>query len=96
MGVLDMVRCDDDVSWAARASALAFAAEEAGCREWLAMAGHENLRLLREDGGIAASLIVLPMGQYFGGRSVAMEGIAGVAVPPEGRGHGAARRLMEA
>lgn len=82
----------------ARFCALAFGGAESGCVEWLRdQAGYEHMRVLREaGGGVSASLIVIPMGQYFGGRSVAMEGIAGVAVPPEGRGKGAGLRLMRA
>lgn len=83
---------------AARFCSLAFGGTVEGAVEWLRdQAGHENLRVLREaDGSVSASLIVIPMGQYFGGRSVEMEGIAGVAVPPEGRGKGAGLRLMRA
>lgn len=36
------------------------------------------------------------MGQYFGGQSVPLIGIAGVAVAPEARGRGVARELMRA
>jgi len=83
---------------AARFCSLAFGGTLEGAVEWLRdQARYENLRVLREaDGSLAASLIVIPMGQYFGGRSVEMEGIAGVAVPPEGRGKGAGLRLMRA
>lgn len=83
---------------AARFCSLAFGGTLEGAVEWLRdQAGHENLRVLREaDGSVAASLIVIPMGQYYGGKSVEMEGIAGVAVPPEGRGKGAGLRLMRA
>ncbi|QKK07609.1 MAG: GNAT family N-acetyltransferase [Planctomycetota bacterium] len=83
---------------AARFCSLAFGGTLEGAVEWLRdQARHENLRVLREaDGSVAASLIVIPMGQYYGGKSVEMEGIAGVAVPPEGRGKGAGLRLMRA
>ena len=83
---------------AARFCSLAFGGTLEGAVEWLRdQARYENLRVLREaDGSVSASLIVIPMGQYFGGRSVEMEGIAGVAVPPEGRGKGAGLRLMRA
>ncbi|MFG0259171.1 MAG: enhanced intracellular survival protein Eis [Phycisphaerales bacterium JB041] len=87
---------------AARFCSLAFGGSEEACVEWLRdTAGYENLRVLRGadgggDDGILASLIVIPMGQYFGGRSVEMEGVAGVAVPPEGRGRGAGLELMRA
>jgi len=64
-------------------------------REWLKKAGHDNIRVLREDGRPVAALIQIPMAQFFGGRSVPMVGIAGVACPPELRGSGAATDLMK-
>lgn len=94
MAELDGVRGDGDVAWVTRACALAFGGPTEGVTEWLTLAGHEHVRVLRDGDAPAASLIVVPMGQFFGGRSVPMEGVAGVAVPPEGRGGGAGRRLM--
>ena len=61
---------------------------------WLETAGHENVRVLRDGAGPVATLIHIPMGQHFGGRSVPMVGIAGVACPPHRRGDGAATELM--
>lgn len=78
----------------ARATGLAFGAQLPGVHEWLAFAGMDNIRVLRTPAGVGASLIALPMGQFFGGRSVAMQGVAGVAVAPEARGGGLALRLM--
>jgi predicted acetyltransferase len=52
--------------------------------------GEENFRFHGDAGG----LCLIPMGQYFGGRSVPMTGIGGVAVRPERRGGGVATRLM--
>lgn len=95
MAELDLMRGETEAAWVARACALAFGGTEAECAEWVANAGHEHVRVLREGAEPAASLLVVPMGQFFGGRSVRMEGIAGVAVPPEGRGGGAGRRLMQ-
>lgn len=54
-----------------------------------------HIRLLREDGAVAATVMMVPMGQWFGGRRVEMTGIAGVGVAPERRGRGAATRLMQ-
>ena len=73
----------------------AFAGTAEGVGEWLRASGVENLRVLRDEGGVRACLLRVPMGQYFGGRAVPMLGIAGVAVAPESRGGGLARRLME-
>ncbi len=58
--------------------------------DWLARAGHENVRAYGDVGG----LIVVPMGQYFGGRAVPMTGIAGVGIAPEARGGGVATQMM--
>ena len=57
--------------------------------------GRDTVRVLRGPSGVEAGLWLVPMGQFFGGRSVPMTGIAAVGVAPEARGHGAARRLME-
>lgn len=56
--------------------------------------GEENLRVQRGESGVEAGLWVIPMGQWFGGRSVPMHGVAAVGVAPEARGAGAAARLM--
>jgi predicted acetyltransferase len=65
-----------------------------GAVDWLTAAGVENVRVARRDGRVLGGLAVVPMGQWFGGRSVPMLGIAGVAVAPEARGHGVALSLM--
>lgn len=64
-------------------------------RAWVAKGGSDDLRVLRVGSEVVATLRFIPMGQWFGGRSVRMIGIAGVAVAPQHRGHGYARRLME-
>jgi predicted acetyltransferase len=56
--------------------------------------GHDNLRLVRQEDTILGGLVFLPMGQWFGGRRVAMTGVGSVAITPQGRGQGAARFLM--
>ncbi|MDA1265436.1 MAG: GNAT family N-acetyltransferase, partial [Planctomycetota bacterium] len=63
-------------------------------RDWASEHGPDGPRVLREDGVLAACLIRLPMGHFFGGRSVSTLGIAGVGVPAERRGEGHAKRLM--
>ncbi|MCZ7525709.1 MAG: GNAT family N-acetyltransferase [Acidimicrobiia bacterium] len=45
-------------------------------------------------GGLAGALEVLELGQWFGGRSIPMGGVASVAVAPEWRGQGLAPRLV--
>ncbi|MCP3916089.1 MAG: GNAT family N-acetyltransferase [bacterium] len=61
---------------------------------WAAKIPLEDHRTLREDGEPIACLSLLPMGQWFGGRSVSTAGVAGVGVDLEHRGRGHARTLM--
>ncbi len=80
-----------------RSISLAFGGTIPGVEEWVSSAGLHNQRILRRpDGGMAASLLRIEMGQFWGGRSVPMLGIAGVTVPPESRGGGGAKRMMRA
>ena len=58
------------------------------------LTGDENQRTVEVGGETAGGLSLIPMGQYFGGRSVSMTGIGGVAIAPEFRGKGLAGRLM--
>lgn len=82
----------------ARFISLAFTPPPDQAAKWLKESvGLDNCRFLADPHGRpAASLVRVPMGQYFGGRSVPMLGIAGVAVPPENRGVGCAGRMMRA
>ena len=72
--------------------AFAFSASEAP--KWFERIGRDNLRLLREHGQPVGGLALIPMGQWFGGRSVAMGGVAAVGIDPELRGRGLAKKLM--
>jgi predicted acetyltransferase len=74
----------------------AFNSEPKDSIAWMEKAGHENIRLLRYGGEAVAGLMLVPMGQWFGGRSVPMSGIAGVGVPVDHRGGGHAMELMRA
>lgn len=74
--------------------AFAFPAAEAPV--WFERAGHDHVLAWREGGALVGGLITIPMGQYFGGVSVPMEGVAGVGVAPEHRANGAATRMMRA
>lgn len=87
-----------DMDALVRLIGFAFASEPKGAREWLIRAGVGNLRAARRSGGDVAEgcLLRIPMGQYFGGKSVPMSGIAGVAVGPESRGGGLATGMMAA
>lgn len=87
---------DADLRAVARLINLCFTGPVDRTEEWARSAGVENVRVLRDGvGPPGASLMRIPMGQFFGGRSVPMVGIAGVAVGPEDRGRGLARELME-
>ena len=54
----------------------------------------ENFRFVRQNGEIAAGLGIYQMGQWFGGNSVPMAGIAAVGVAPEYRGKNVALTLL--
>lgn len=86
-----------DLDPVVRSTSLAFGGTAEGVREWLAKAGHEQMRTFRcakDDAVPAGSLLRIPMGHFFGGRSIGCVGIAGVAVSPEARGAGVASRMM--
>jgi len=95
---LSLVSADSDLTDIARLVSLAFGGDLPGCHDWIANGGASNLRLLRDAsaGAVAtpACLMRIPMGAFFGGKSVPLLGIAGVAVAPECRGRGLALRLM--
>lgn len=59
------------------------------------MVGDENVRVFRRDERVVGGLWRVPMGQWFGGRSVPMIGISLVGVAPEARGTGVAVKLMQ-
>lgn len=73
----------------------AFSFPAADAPRWLRTARHENVRVVREGARPVGCLVLIPMGQYFGGRSVPTVGIAGVGVGVADRGRGVARALME-
>jgi predicted acetyltransferase len=72
----------------------AFGFPSADAAGWFDSAGLENIRVARASGRMLGGLILIPMGQWFGGKSVSMTGVAGVAVAPEDRGKGVALALM--
>lgn len=63
---------------------------------WIERAGRGNVRVVRQGATVVGGLLLLPMGQWFGGRAVPMTGVAAVAVAPEHRSQGAATALMRA
>ena len=89
---------EEETPAVARILALAFGGTVKGTTEWIGKSGPTNIRVLRPTSGAAkdpqACLLRIPMGEFFGGRSVPLIGIAGVGVAPEARGRGVAGRLM--
>lgn len=57
--------------------------------------GTDNFRIICQNGKVAGSLALLPMGQWWGGKRVPMMGIGSVGVFPEHRGSGVALTLMQ-
>jgi predicted acetyltransferase len=57
--------------------------------------GLENFRVIYREQKVAGGLAIIPMGQWWGGQSVAMGGIAAVGIAPEYRGDGAAIALIQ-
>jgi len=85
---------DDELLALADILTEAFSIEPNRIRERFDFIGYQNLRVLSHDADIAGGLWLIPMGQFFGGRSVPTAGIAGVGVRPDHRGHGVAHDLM--
>ncbi len=75
--------------------AQAFAMTPTESTTWVEKVGVSNLRVLRQQGMVAATAVPIPMGQWFGGRRVGMAGVGGVGVAPGARGGGTATRLMQ-
>ncbi len=63
-------------------------------KRWIARVGRGNIRVVRRDGRVAGGLLVYRLGQWFGGRSVPMAGIAAVGVAPHQRSRGVATELV--
>jgi predicted acetyltransferase len=96
MTELELTRPQTDADLDALAGMLgwAFGPAPAEARAWLERGGLENARLARRDAKAVGGLLEIPMGQWFGGRSVPMLGLAGVAVVPEARGQRVALTLV--
>ncbi|HEY9851075.1 MAG TPA: GNAT family N-acetyltransferase [Leptolyngbyaceae cyanobacterium] len=54
----------------------------------------ENFRAIRQSGEVAGGLAIYQMGQWFGGKSLPMAGIAAVGISPEYRGQKIAIELL--
>lgn len=90
-GTVDVADADELGELLARAFAISAADERAWMHE---RAGLEQLRLVRRGAEIVAGCALLPMAQYFGGRAIAMGGLAGVGVRTDARRGGVASTMM--
>ena len=62
-------------------------------RPWVEASGRENWRVVVDEEPVAGAMLI-PMGQWFGGRVVGMTGLAGVVVSARARGRGVGKRLI--
>lgn len=74
--------------------AATFACEPEESDRWVEVAGAEKIRVLETGGQYAATAVLMPMAQFFGGNSVRTRGVAGVGVRPEYRRDGVGSLLM--
>jgi predicted acetyltransferase len=88
-------RGDADLRRFAEVDAESFAGHAATNMRWLAAAApHVPLRLAVIEGEIVGGYMLLPVGQFFGGRSVPAQAVTAVAVHPASRRRGVAGALM--
>lgn len=71
-----------------------FACELEEADRWIGVAGADKVRVLEAEGEYAATAVLMPMAQFFGGNSVRTRGVAGVGVRPAYRREGIGRLLM--
>lgn len=74
--------------------AYSFATPTEMTTRWIGRGGMDNSRVVSIGDEVMACLFKVPMGVWFGGRSVPNVGVSGVAVAPAHRGAGVAKRLM--
>jgi predicted acetyltransferase len=89
-------RTDADFEAFGSLVARSFAVPQSDMPPWIATLGRENARVAERGGRVAGCLALLPMGQWFGGRSVPMGAVVAVGIEPEERGLGAGKELMRA
>ncbi len=88
-------RDDADKEAFARLDGELFAVRAADSLRWLVAAGpHITMRVARIDGEVAGGYVLLPCGQFFGGRSVPTQAVSAVVVGPAFRRRGVAGALM--
>jgi predicted acetyltransferase len=84
-----------DLHAEARILSTAFGTTPDHSAQWIENSGRQLFRRLVDGDRVLGTIVLVPMGIYFGGKSIPMTGIAGVAVDPTARGRGVARQLME-
>lgn len=89
-------RVDDDGEAAYRLRRLAFGGPRTPDPQWLQPQEGWTGLIAEDDGTATGFLRIYRYGQYFGGRSVPMGGIASVAVHPAARGRGVATAMLDA
>jgi predicted acetyltransferase len=88
------LRGEDDLVALGGILGWSFGFDPSDARPWLEQGGLVNVRIARRGDRVVGGLLEIPMGQWFGGRSVPMLGLAGVGVAPEARGEGTALGLV--
>ena len=73
---------------------LSFANPSVPWAAFFARVGHDRLRAVVEGGTVVGGLAAYRLGQYFGGVSVPLAGIAGVGIAPDARGRGLAKSML--
>lgn len=74
--------------------AQSFAGKVEDMLDWLSQLPEREVRVWREKGQVVAGLVGYRIGQFFGGQSVPMAGVAGVVVAPHARKGGAGSGAM--
>ena len=87
---------DEERGALAQVLASAFGFEAPQALPWFDKAGHDNVRMWARDGRVLGGLLVEPLGQFLGGRSVSTAGIAGVGVRTDHLRQGEATGMMRA
>ena len=73
---------------------MSFAMPTVSWAKFFERVGHERIRVVREGGAVVGGLAAYRFGQFFGGASVPLSGIAGVGIAPDARGRGLAKAML--
>ena len=84
----------DDIDGIFDVRAQAFAVPESDRERWTSLIDPAGMLTAFLGTQVVGSLNVIALGQWYGGRSVPMGGVATVVVRPEHRGEGIAARLL--